>query len=664
MTAVNTSLEVSAMDSPSFQSPASPKGALYPVSPERMNQQKPMTSPSRSTELFRSTRKNSDVQAKVAFINGLSRNGSPVSASTTLSSSNSSAALQRAIIGREEAESALANVSSQLSEAQSRERRLSERLESLMEELHNAKERQAHERTVFEKEVRKARKEAFKTGSTLVKLQEEIKNSRTEIKSLRDELKVEKDAKDKAKQEAFERAYALAGLTEELEVLKGKLRSLETDRMTDSHSDALEAKAQEMEKDSAAMSAAAQEHSSSLTPTPRGAKRSLDGCDKSQLSGSVTEAEQHHSETPPKKPRLSHGGSTTAVPEVREVEATEEEENMVQRLNFELSWERRLRLQAEEMVHFLKMECQFKQCSCRIAESQGHEYVYDVKWYNMCKIREKREEAEAETDAEIKKRAQAVMPSQTQAESLTRASTPIQEVNVEAGSTAQTETSDEPTITFSPKTGTFRAIPSPMHKSPQRIEERSSSTQAVHSAPQPHSPVRHLPTSPLVPENEKGPKSAPNALRLDPPTEAKSAAPSTAPIELPPSLYENLFDRRHQESTPQPEVDQKETVKENVTVTKVPLRPENHTPVQDLSTIPGTPISREEALAQIRARRGRARSMPKRCASALEGSVRTGGMGTAPVRGPKRIPGVNNTDAKSESDLSERRDLSAPVGKY
>ncbi|GAD94332.1 hypothetical protein AOR_1_2104174 [Paecilomyces variotii No. 5] len=653
------------MDSPSFQSPASPKGALYPVSPERINQQKPMTSPSRSTELFRSSRKDStasDVQAKVAFINGLSRNGSPVPASTTLSSSNSSAALQRAIIGREEAESALANVSSQLSEAQSRERRLSERLESLMEELHNAKERQAHERTVFEKEVRRARKEAFKAGSTLVKLQEEIKNSRTEMKSLRDELKAEKDAKDKAKQEAFERAYALAGLTEELEVLKGKLRSLETDRATDSHSDALEAQAKEMEEDSAAMSAAAQEHSSSLTPTPRRAKRSVDECDKTQISSSVAEAEQHHIETPPKKPRLSHGKSTA---EDEEIEATESEDNMLQRLNFELSWERRLRLHAEEMVHFLKMECQFKQCSCRIAESQGHEYVYDVKWYNMCKIREKREEAEAETDAEIKKRAQGVIPSHTPAGSPARASTPVREVNAKGGSGAQAD-SDEPTITFSPTTGTFRAIPSPMQKSPQRIEERSSSAQSVHSAPQAHPPLRHVAPSPLVPEGERGPRRSPNALRLDPPSKVKPAAPSTAPIELPPSLYENLFDRRKQESTPQPEVEQKERVKENVTVTKVPLHRENHTPVpvHDVSTIAGTPINREEALAQIRARRGRARSMPKRCASALEGSVRSGGMGTTPVRGSKRIPGVNNTDARSESDLSERRDLSAPMGKY
>ncbi|KAL1860892.1 hypothetical protein Plec18167_003826 [Paecilomyces lecythidis] len=652
------------MDSPSFQSPASPKGALYPVSPERINQQKPMTSPSRSTELFRSSRKDStasDVQAKVAFINGLSRNGSPAPGSTALSSSNSSAALQRAIIGREEAESALANVSSQLSEAQSRERRLSERLESLMEELHSTKERQAHERTVFEKEVRRARKEAFKTGSMLVKLQEEIKNSRTETKNLRDELKVEKDAKEKAKQEAFERAYALAGLTEELEVLKGKLRLFETDRMTDSHSDALEAKAKEMEEDSAAMSAAAQEHSSSLTPTPRRAKRSVDECDKTQISSSVAEAEQHHIETPPKKPRLSHDNSTA---ENQEIEATEAEENMLERLNFELSWERRLRLHAEEMVHFLKMECQFKQCSCRIAESQGHEYVYDVKWYNMCKIREKREEAEAQTNAEIKKRAQAVIPSHTPAGSPARASTPVREANAKDGSGEQAEISDEPTITFSPTTGTFRAIPSPMQKSPQRIEERPSSTQSAHAAPQSHPPLRQVAPSPLIPEDKRGPRRSPNALRLNPPSKAKPAAAATAPIELPPSLYENLFDRRNKESTPQPEMDQKETVQENVTVTKVPLHPENHTPVHDVSTIAGTPISREEALAQIRARRGRARSMPKRCASALEGSVRSGGMGTTPVRGSKRIPGVNNTEARSETSLSERRDLSAPTGKY
>lgn len=660
MTTVSTILEVSSMDSPHYQPPASPKGPLYPVSPERINQQKPMTSPSRSSDLLRSNRKNSaasEVQAKVAFINSLSRNSSPAPAAAPIihPSSNASAALQRAIIGREEAESALSNISSQLSEAQSRERRLSERLESLLEDLHTTKERQAHERSVFEKEVRRARKEAFKTGSTLVKLQEEIKNSRAELKGLREELKAEKEAKDKAKQEAFERAYALAGLTEELEVMRGKLRSLETDN----HSDALEAKAKEIEEDSAAISAAADEHSLSLTPTPRRPKRSVDECDKAQLAGSINRVEQHDSETPPKKPRLSRDASTQAQ-EAQDLEATEYQENLIQRLNFELFRERRLRLHAEELVHFLKMECQFKQCSCQIAEGQGLDYVYDVKWHNKCKIREKKEEAEAEKVAEVKKRAQNVITSHTPAGSPARASTPVPEVNAKAEPGPHAENSDEPTITFSPRTGTFRAIPSPVHKSPQRIEERLPA-HSGHSIPQPQSPVRHVAPSPLIPQSGRSQKHPPHPLRLDPSVETKLNAPLTAPVEIPHSLYENLFDRHQPESTPQPEPEEKTIIKENVTVTKVPLLPENHTPAQDFSTIPGTPISREEALAQIRARRGRARSIPKRSASAMEGSVRSGGIGTTPAR---RIPGLHNADSKSESDLSERRDLSAPVGKY
>jgi uncharacterized coiled-coil protein SlyX len=49
-------------------------------------------------------------------------------------------------IDRSWAESALANVSAQLSEAQLRERRISERLESLLEELQTTKERSSRPR--------------------------------------------------------------------------------------------------------------------------------------------------------------------------------------------------------------------------------------------------------------------------------------------------------------------------------------------------------------------------------------------------------------------------------------------------------------------------------------------------------------------------------------
>jgi hypothetical protein len=43
----------------------------------------------------------------------------------------------------------------------------------------------------------------------------------------------------------------------------------------------------------------------------------------------------------------------------------------------ELAGEKRLRERAEEQIDFMKMECQFQCCSCRIAETQGKQYVHD-----------------------------------------------------------------------------------------------------------------------------------------------------------------------------------------------------------------------------------------------------------------------------------------------
>jgi hypothetical protein len=43
----------------------------------------------------------------------------------------------------------------------------------------------------------------------------------------------------------------------------------------------------------------------------------------------------------------------------------------------ELAAEKRLRERAEEQIDFMKMECQFQCCSCRIAETQGKQYVHD-----------------------------------------------------------------------------------------------------------------------------------------------------------------------------------------------------------------------------------------------------------------------------------------------
>jgi hypothetical protein len=228
---------VCAMDLPSpFKVPSVPGTPLYALSPERMNQQRRLPeSPSLPNHLSSPERKHhrnsSDVRSKVEFLNSLSGLNAPLSP-TRQNAASTNAALQRAMLGREEAEAQLFSVNAQLTDSQSRELRIAERVENLMEELQNAKERQVHERQVFEKEVRKARKEAFKAGSATVKAQEDLKEARQELKTVKAEAQHNQDEKEKARQEAFERAYALAGLAEEMEVLRGKLKSVEKERDT------------------------------------------------------------------------------------------------------------------------------------------------------------------------------------------------------------------------------------------------------------------------------------------------------------------------------------------------------------------------------------------------------------------------------------------------
>jgi len=47
-------------------------------------------------------------------------------------------------------------------------------------------------------------------------------------------------------------------------------------------------------------------------------------------------------------------------------------------LQEELALERRLRQKAVDQIDFMKMECQFLSCSCRLAEQRGKKYVHDA----------------------------------------------------------------------------------------------------------------------------------------------------------------------------------------------------------------------------------------------------------------------------------------------
>jgi hypothetical protein len=637
------------MDSPSFKPLSPSKTPLFPTSPERINQQNLASSPSLPNDLAQFHQKQMDVQSKIAFLNGLSRTGSPItSPKHSTSTSSASAALQRAILGREEAESALSKAHAELSEGQSRERRISERLESLLEELQTTKERQAHERAVFEKEVRKARKEAFRASSTLVKFQEELKLSKGEVKNLKDEVRLERDAKEKAKQEAFERAYALAGITEELQGLKDQLRSFEAEN----RADALEAQAKEIQD----KSVTEQRDKATPTHTPRRPKRSADAFELLHGSATYLESETHDEATPSKKIRLSRRISNK---ENQDPDVVEIQEDMIADLQEEVRWEQQQRQKAEDMVHFLKMECQFKRCSCRLAGN----YVHDREWDNarqkdLMPIETENEHPSVSEDSPV---TSAHSPLGSPASAMTPP-TPHEREPEEQENIKFEKDIQHPqglAMTFSPTTGTFHALPSPRNDRHGQVSEEPL---VLPDADEP------AVTSPVYKRSPTPPAKLEPQQTTDCEIPGHCEIKDEGQIECPSSTRLILSDNVSRRATPvetlpiTPTDDAPDSTEE-LHVKTVPILTEDSQSRSAVAMIPGTPITREEALAQIRARRGRARSTAKRSASASEATVRARGIGVTPVRGTKRIPGATNSDTRSEPDVGNRRDISAPVGR-
>ncbi|PGH28218.1 hypothetical protein AJ80_00108 [Polytolypa hystricis UAMH7299] len=670
------------------QSPGAP---LFPMSPDRINQQKIMTgsptvSPERTPKQSRHGRAASEVQAKVAFLNSLaSRTSSPTA--TSHPSSTATAALQRAILGREEAESQLQSAVVELSEANARERKVSERLESLMEELHTLKQRQVHERGVFEKEVRKARKEAFRAGSALVKAQEELKSSRSEGKLLRDQVRSEREAKDKARQEAFERAYALAGLTEELNILRDKVRSYENDN----RSDVLEARAEEIRAETPTSKTAPEEDPRSYTPTPHRFERTpLKSVDR--RSPIRKQAQQQMSSSPQlhRSPAKRRASRRASCKENRDPALADADEALIEELRTDLGWEKRMRLRAEDMVEFLKLECQFNRCSCRIAERRGAKYIYDSKWDALSHIKN-----EAKKPEQPVAQPAIISPTISQPERLSAREETEEPVPMDIQP-------PETIITFNPNTGTFEAMPSPERTPhadfnlplPQEKEERASvpldDIPQYRPAPR-HAPRVCLPEGSVMIEPVRGdiviePAEDPEAMIVDAPESSLAIEPPPPPPVFNPQP--STWSESTSSSRPRPaslhidttryssrEEDFREheasiiATSTTSTTTTVPLLPENPSSSSNdraLCPIPGTPVTREQALAQIRARRNRTQqSVLKRSASANDASSssrpRFLSTSTTPIRGTRRGQRVEKSEPRVSGGRA-RRDISAPIG--
>lgn len=415
-----------------------------------------------------------------------------------------------------------------------------------------------HSQALYEKEVRRARKEAFKSSSALVKLQEELKSARNKFTLMREEVDVQRRKVDAREQETFAAQYQLVGLQEEVETLEQQRKIIEEER------DALKTSLKEEEV----------------------ARIAAEGRIALPIS-----REGDEFASPIKKSRSVQRGS---FKENVDPEFSAEKEEIAA-LKDEIRMEKRIRQRAENHIDFMKMECQFQCCSCRVAERQGVEYLHDV-------IQAK--------DAHTASGFQVANGNLQIEQSLD----PFIDTMPTTGQPSSLMLDDsEPLIKFSPTTGTFYKTPSPRKQpSKQIITEQSPSS--------PLKPVDSLTsTPPSVPQHDPStPHVLSEPINIETPHLPTISTPFHRPLPIPPFGGGSSM--------------QTHTIKTTTTI--IPLL---GTPVATASVpfSPDSTMTREQALEQIRVRRGRARSI-------------------AAGQGTPRKPMVV---------MGERRDVSAPAGR-
>ncbi|KAI6711477.1 hypothetical protein JHW43_005961 [Diplocarpon mali] len=300
---------------PTFKFPGSPGTPLLQKSPERVNQQIASTifDAAPASSLTRHSR-DSSVHEKVAAFNSLAFQGKQ------LERKANDAALKRAMLGREEAESEMRRYRE---EARALRRQVEEDIFltlPLQENYGRAKETHAHTQTLWEKEIRRARKESFKSQSVLVKLQEELKSVRSAMKMAQADLEQEKERSVKREHEAFAARYQLVGVQEELSQAHEQIKLVQQER------DALRTIAQNEE--------IARIAAEGRMPLP-----------------TLKEDDEFAS---PKKSRKSKGPIA-----ITSSAASEEE---LDNLRMLLGWEQQRANRAHDRVEYLELECRMNCC--------------------------------------------------------------------------------------------------------------------------------------------------------------------------------------------------------------------------------------------------------------------------------------------------------------
>ncbi|MCJ1356620.1 MAG: hypothetical protein MMC33_006615 [Icmadophila ericetorum] len=578
------------MDS-SIRIPPTPGLPLFPVSPDRANRQYLPHSLSdlcftKDDPFVSHSRTSSDVQGKVAQFNSLSKEAAQ-------RRKENEAALKRAVVGREEAESETRRLKEEnmalrreIEEGRSRERRVGERLEGVMEEMQRLKETHSHSQALYEKEIRRARKEAFKSSSALVKLQEDLKTTRNRLTLMREEVETQKRKVEEKEKEAFTAQYQLVGVQEELEKLKQEVHAVVEER------DALKTSLKEEEV----------------------ARVAAEG--KIRLPEPDTPDEfTSPTKTRPAFSRRDSSKENVDPESLRWYDWNGEEEDELSAIKRDLEWHKKLLARSEKVVEFMHMECQFKTCLCRRTETEGHNYEFDGTANDeVAKIR-------AVWDNQTPPPDDPTTPTRA-----SKGKAPLVP-NVEQG------TEDlEALIEFSPTTGTFQTIRSPVRATPLPLpRQRRSSDTPIPTPFELAIPALHptcLSETPsiLSLSNAFASASPPETVTSTPAPETESTRPPFRASQFKTPVKAPAPGRNY---APPPQFNLPETpiLITRTTTTTIPLQlaspfspHPNGTPapkavmVATAGSMPASLFSigsmtREEALEQIRLRRGRARSI-------------------------------------------------------
>lgn len=455
------------------------------------------------------------------------------------------------------------------------------KLENVQVELEKVKQQ------VLEGEKNKLDAEAITAGT-------DIQGVREELEQIKQHAKIVEEEKCKREQEALETGNKLVGVQEELETVKRHLKVVEEERETLKTSLKEEEVARIAAEGKIALPAPE-------VPDEFSSPKKIKPVTKEPA---IKSSKEHAG--PGSSPKKSEPlGKKRTWDE--DYESDKEDE--LTKTRKELARESKLRKRWHHQIEYMKMECQFKLCSCRRAEKNGETYVHDNSFadqiaHEQAKLRGWRLEQKSTAPSD-------------------ESSTTLQQPAVEE------QEAMELLIQFSPVTGTFKTTK----------EEEEVQVEAHSRAPNPFTDARpeltHSVSAPLP--DDLSLMSLLHAPHLPEPLTASTAvSTATRPLSRPPSREASVTAARAARALSRP------PSREAHTAPRRPLRPtgtnrppsrEAHTTstlqssrhgqaakgirVVNKTTTTTVPLAevfspptmtREEALEQIRHRRERAKS--------------------------------------------------------